>query len=92
MTKPRAMIFGHIPKLPPRAALWVMPLFLSCLMSGIVSLVNMFKNIGWVENFIHMWVSAWMLSWAVAFPVVLLVLPVVRRLTALLVDVHPPQS
>ncbi len=92
MTRPRATMIGNIPKLPPRAALWVMPLFLSCLMSGIVSLVNMFKNVGWVENFIQMWVSAWMLSWAVAFPVVLLVLPLVRRLTAVFVDVNPPQS
>lgn len=92
MAKQRAMILGNIPKFPAKAAAWIMPFFLSCLMSGIVSLINMLKNVGWGEHFVSMWFSAWMLSWAVAFPVVLLVLPLVRKLTVLLVDMNPPQS
>ncbi|EPH31988.1 hypothetical protein L293_1764 [Acinetobacter gyllenbergii CIP 110306 = MTCC 11365] len=31
------------------------------------------------------WMSAWGISWLIAFPVLLLVLPVVRKLTLLLV-------
>jgi hypothetical protein len=34
--------------------------------------------------------GAWGLSWMVAFPTLLLILPMVRRLTALLVEL-PPQ-
>jgi hypothetical protein len=32
------------------------------------------------------WLGAWGLSWVVAFPTVLLLLPVVRRLTAMVVQ------
>jgi hypothetical protein len=32
-----------------------------------------------------MWVSAWWVSWIIAFPVLLLVLPLVRKATASLV-------
>ena len=73
-------------KLSAKHAQWVMPLILSCIMSAVVSLVNMIKNVGWVEGFAEMWFHAWLWSWLVAFPTVLMVLPVVRRLTALLVD------
>ncbi|EJT03268.1 hypothetical protein RCCGE510_24089 [Rhizobium sp. CCGE 510] len=33
-----------------------------------------------------MWPSAWALSWAIAFPVLLLMLPVVKRVTAVIVE------
>jgi hypothetical protein len=38
--------------------------------------------------------SAWMMSWVVAYPVVLIVLPIVRRLTGVFVDMshlNPPK-
>ncbi|HCM31080.1 MAG TPA: DUF2798 domain-containing protein, partial [Acinetobacter radioresistens] len=46
--------------------------------------------LGWVENFFHLWFSAWMLSWLAAFPAVLILLPLVRRIAGLLVDMTPP--
>ena len=79
-------IIGNIPKLPAKFAAWIMPFFLSCLMSGMVSLINMFINVCLVDGFLAKWFSAWMVSWAVAYPVVLVVLPLVRRLTAVFVD------
>lgn len=33
-----------------------------------------------------MWPSAWAFSWAIAFPVLLLVLPVVKRVAAVIVE------
>jgi len=63
-----------------------MPLLLSGLMSGIISMVNMLRALGWVEGLITLWFQNWMISWAIAFPVVLVVLPLVRRFTAMLVD------
>lgn len=86
MSNTPAMIIGNIPKLPAKFAAWIMPLFLSCLMSGMVSLINMFINVGLIDSFFVKWFSAWMVSWAVAYPVVLFVLPLVRRLTAVFVD------
>ncbi|KHF76479.1 hypothetical protein PJ15_3235 [Acinetobacter sp. neg1] len=33
----------------------------------------------------HIWLSAWGISWLIAFPVLLLVLPIVRKITFLFV-------
>ncbi|MNT19014.1 hypothetical protein D3C72_1542480 [compost metagenome] len=78
------IVFG-IPKLPARYGAWVMPLLLSILMTCIVSLISTFKGIGWSPQFVTKWVAAWGLSWVIAFPVLLLVLPLVRRVTLALV-------
>lgn len=84
-----AFIMGNIPKLPAKYAAIVMPFFLSGLMSGVVSIINMIKNMGWIDGFFHIWFSSWMLSWLIAFPGVLIVLPLVKKLTAMLVDLPP---
>lgn len=78
--------FLGIKKLPARYAAIVMPLFLSILMTCVVSMISTIRSVGWGELFFKMWPGAWALSWLVAFPVLLLVLPVVRRLTALVVQ------
>ena len=82
----RPVIIANIPKLPAKWAGIRMPLLLSGLMSGIISMVNMLRALGWVEGLITLWFQNWMISWAIAFPVVLVVLPLVRRFTAMLVD------
>lgn len=73
-------------KLPARYAGLVMPLFLSLFMTCIVSLVSTLHGIGLAEHVVSIWLSAWGLSWLIAFPTLLMVLPLVRRLTALLVE------
>jgi hypothetical protein len=78
------IVFG-IPKLPARYGAWVMPLLLSIFMTCIVSLISTLKGIGWSPQFAHKWLAAWGLSWVIAFPVLLLVLPLVRRVTMVLV-------
>lgn len=88
MAEDRPMIVGNIPKLPAKYAMWIMPLFLSCLMSGMVSLINLLLNVGLIDHFFTKWLSAWIISWIVAYPVVLLVLPLVRKLTGMLVDMR----
>lgn len=79
-------IFGSVPKLPAKYATVVIPFFLSFLMSGLISFINIIHNIGFVNHFATVWVSAWFFSWCVAFPAVLILLPIVRRITARLVD------
>ncbi|KAB1851877.1 DUF2798 domain-containing protein [Acinetobacter tandoii] len=91
MTTERPKIIGNIPKLPAKFVGWVMPFFLSCLMSGIISFINMLRNLGWSDTFLSLWFSAWMMSWAIAYPVVLVMLPLVRKLTGLLVEMPPNQ-
>ncbi|OTG96505.1 DUF2798 domain-containing protein [Acinetobacter sp. ANC 3832] len=92
MQQKRPMIFGSIPKLPAQYAGWIMPLFLSGLMSGTISLINMLMNLGFVDGIFSKWLSIWMFSWAIAYPTVLIFLPLVRRITGLIVDIPHPNA
>jgi hypothetical protein len=54
----------------------------------------MLRNLGWIDGFMNLWFHNWMISWAFAFPIVLTLLPFVRKLTGKLVDmsaVNPPK-
>ena len=67
-------------KLHPKHLNWLMPLCLSGIMSGAISCFNMLMNKGYIDGFWGLWLHAWSLSWMMAFPLVLIVLPIVRRL------------
>jgi hypothetical protein len=47
------------------------------------------RSVGLANNFVAMWMGSWGISWLVAFPVLLLILPVVRKMTAMVVAPHP---
>ncbi len=73
-------------KLPARAENIVLPFILSILMTLIISGVSTLRSVGLVPEFYSLWLGAWGLSWLVAFPTLLLVLPLVRKLTGLVVE------
>jgi len=73
-------------KLPARAQVIVMPMILSLLMSGIVSSISTVKAIGLAEVTIPRLLQAWGVSYMIAFPAALLVMPIVRRTVAFLVE------
>lgn len=73
-------------KIPKRYAGLVMPLLLSIIMTCVVSGISTYHAGGLVPHFHELWLSAWAYSWMIAFPVLLTVLPLVRRLTNLLVE------
>ena len=75
-------------KLPARFHAIVFPFILSVFMCGTVSAVSTAKAIGLAPDFAVRWLTAWGLSWLVAFPVLLLILPAVRRIVGWLV--HAP--
>ena len=70
---------NHLPKIHPKHLAWLMPLFLSGIMSGAISCFNMIINKGLVDGFFSLWLHALSLSWLMAFPLILVVLPLVRR-------------
>lgn len=74
-----------MPKFPARAVGFIMPLLLSVLMTFIVSFVSTLNSLGLAAFTLGAWFSAWGLSWLIAFPALLLVLPLVKKLTAYLV-------
>ena len=60
-----------------------MALLMSCLMSFVVSTFNM----GFVDNLVFIWLKAWGVAFSIAFPAIVIVAPIVRKLTeALLKD------
>lgn len=60
---------------------FLMSLFMSFLMSGVITLINL----GLVENFISLWFSAYWRAFIVAFPIIFVVAPFVRKLTIRLI-------
>jgi hypothetical protein len=76
----------HFKKLPAHTAKWVMPFLLSILMTCIVSLISTLQAVGPVPGVAAMWLRAWGWSWLFAFPVLLLILPLVRKATAAIVE------
>ncbi|EGT3624081.1 DUF2798 domain-containing protein [Morganella morganii] len=73
------------PKLPQRALIFLVPFFLSLVMSGIVSFISTVKALGFSWQLVSPWLTSWGISWAIAFPTVLFVLPFARKLSLLLV-------
>ncbi|EGP09871.1 hypothetical protein CSIRO_0302 [Bradyrhizobiaceae bacterium SG-6C] len=77
-------------KLPACYAAIVMPPVLSILMTFVVSGISTLKSLGFTPAFLATWPAAWAISWIVAFPTLLAVLPLVRRIVAMVVE--PPPS
>lgn len=73
-------------KLPARFAPIVAPLLLSLLMTCLVSLIATLRSVGPTPELLRLWPGNWLLSWVVAFPLMLLTLPIVRRMTAAIVE------
>ena len=77
-------LFG-LPRMPARSAGVVMPFLLSILMTLIVSFISTVRSVGIPAGFLQLWAGAWALSWVVAFPTLLVMLPLVKKLTGMIV-------
>jgi len=50
--------------------------FMSFIMSGAITLINL----GYVDHFLGIWLHAWVVAYAIAFPSILIVFPFARKL------------
>jgi Protein of unknown function (DUF2798) len=75
-------------KLPARYNGVAMPSVLSIFMSCIVSFVSTWRALGIDAGFVLKWMQGWGLSWMIAFPTLFVILPIVRRVVASVVE--PP--
>ncbi|WP_448204806.1 DUF2798 domain-containing protein [Azospirillum sp. sgz302134] len=82
----------RLKKLPARAQAFLFPLLLTLLMSGVVSTIATLKAFGLTDGILLRILNAWVLSYAIAFPTALLVIPVVRRVIAAVVETGPPRA
>ena len=51
-----------------------------------MSLVISFFNVGFVNDFLYVWLKSWGFAFIVGFPTLILVSPVVRKLVNLVID------
>jgi len=54
-------------------------------MSGFMSLVVTFINIGFIDDFIYFWLNAYWKAFLIAFPTILFVIPRVRKIVNILI-------
>lgn len=87
--KPKRLAKIGLRKLPAKYQNLVLPFLLSVVMTCIVSGISLLRNFGFTSNFLSLWLSAWSVSWLIAFPVLLLILPQVKRLSLLIVESGP---
>ena len=73
-------------KLPARYAAIVLPFFLSCIMTCLVSGISTLRGVGFTPGMLQLWMGSWAVSWLIAFPSMMAVLPLVRRLTGKFVE------
>lgn len=83
-------LFGLVPKLPAKSIHWLMPLLLSGIMSGVISAYNTIRNLGFIDGVSGIWFHNWLQSWMIAFPLVLVILPLLRRLVGQMIQTNPP--
>lgn len=76
-------------KLPAKTLSFMFPLVLSLMMSGIISMVNVLRIVGFHDGVLSRWVVAWAISWAIAFPTVFVIMPIARKVVGLFVEMPP---
>ncbi|MDG2154358.1 MAG: DUF2798 domain-containing protein [Gammaproteobacteria bacterium] len=69
--------------LPKKYQPIVFSFFMALLMSGLMSLVVTTFNMGLVSNLVVIWLKAWGVAFSVAFPIIIVVTPIVRKLSDL---------
>ncbi|WP_244470436.1 DUF2798 domain-containing protein [Microvirga vignae] len=94
MSKPMSMTSSssglRFRRLPAKAHSIVFPMVLSLLMSGIVSTIATLRAVGFQPDVLLKVIQAWGLSYVVAFPAALAVMPLVRRIVAVIVETPKP--
>jgi hypothetical protein len=73
-------------RIPQRFAPFLFPLLLSGFMTLLITGISMLRVLGIDAlvtnpgNFLKIWMKAYVSSWLVAYPILLLVIPIVRRM------------
>lgn len=74
-------------KLPARYAHVFLPLVITFCMTFLVSGISTIRNLGLSSDvFFSSWLEAWGISWLIAFPVLLVILPMARKIVFTFVE------
>ncbi|WP_374990798.1 DUF2798 domain-containing protein [Acinetobacter rudis] len=72
-------------KLPSRALIFLVPLFLTFIMSGVISFVSTLQSLSLIHWELSHWIKSWFYSWVIAFPTAFFVLPLAKRFAMLFI-------
>jgi Protein of unknown function (DUF2798) len=75
-----------VKKLPNRYHKYAVPLGTSFFMTFLVAGVATWRALGWDKAMLEMWLSSWMIAWAIAAPTMYIMMPVVRRALAHIIE------
>jgi hypothetical protein len=66
-------------------ARYVFALIMALFMSGLMSFIITVFNMGLVHNVLAIWLQAWLFAFCVAFPVIIIVTPFVQKVVAVII-------
>jgi hypothetical protein len=75
-----------VKKLPARTMHFALPLALTFIMTFFVSGVATIRAIGFSDDMLSRWMESWLGSWILAFPIMLFLMPVMRRLLSRVIE------
>jgi hypothetical protein len=67
--------------LPIKYLFFVQSLLVSGFMSFMVSGVITYLNLGITHNFVGIWIHAWLIAYVIAYPAILIVFPFAQKLS-----------
>lgn len=73
-------------KLPPSRFHLVFSMVMGAMMISLMTCVITLVNVGWVPDFLGRWLRAFLVAYVVGVPVIYLLAPLARKLTARLVE------
>jgi hypothetical protein len=75
-----------VKKLPSRFHKYALPVGTTFFMTFLVTGVATWRVLGWDLTMFRMWFSSWMIAWAIAAPTMFVMMPVVRRALAHIIE------
>ncbi|HTR86855.1 MAG TPA: DUF2798 domain-containing protein [Reyranella sp.] len=73
-------------KLPSSWFRFALPAGTTVFMTFLVSGVATWRALGWVPGMVQTWMTSWGIAWLVAFPTMLVMMPIVRRWLARIIE------
>lgn len=73
-------------KLPYRYHRYALPIGTTFFMTFLVTGVATWRVLGWDRTMVEMWFSSWMIAWVIAAPTMFVMMPVVRRALAHIIE------
>ena len=67
-------------KIPKKYSGVLFPLIMAFIMSALISLVMVIKNIGFEKQVFSVWIISWPIAFIVAFPIAVFVAPLSKKL------------